>query len=102
MDKSYTAFDAEIIMDINTVFSTLTRMGIGPEGGYSIKDSSATWTDYIGDLSKIEMLKTYVTLRTKLLFDPPQSSVHLGLIKEQIAELEWSLHKELDRTEWGK
>ena len=36
IDESYTHFDPDIIIHINSVFSILTQMGVGPANGFSI------------------------------------------------------------------
>lgn len=87
-------FDDDVIMDINSVLSILTQIGIGPQNGYSITGASETWSDYIEDLSKIEFVKTYVYLKVKLMFDPPTSSMVMEAAKENIKELESRLSYE--------
>ena len=47
--EEYEHFDADIIMHINTVFMILNQLGVGPANGFSIKDKSAVWSDYISD-----------------------------------------------------
>ena len=37
------------------------------------------------------MVKSYVYLKVRLLFDPPASSAVIDAIKQQIAEYEWRL-----------
>ena len=49
MDASYEAFDADIIMHINTAFAVLKQLGVGPPNGFSITDDSAVWSDYTTD-----------------------------------------------------
>ena len=91
-------FDTDIIIHINTVFMILTQMGVGPADGFSIKDKTAVWTDFIPEVNKIEAVKTYVYLKVKLIFDPPQSTSTLNAINESIKELEWRLYEIADRT----
>ena len=93
----YTHFDSDLIMHINSVFSILTQMGVGPSEGFSIKDKSAKWSDFVGENVKIEMVKTYVHHKVRLMFDPPQSSAHIEAINRTIGELEWRLNVECDR-----
>ena len=69
--EDYENFDADIIMHINSVFMTLRQIGVGPEEGFFIEDKSATWTDFMGDETKIESVKTYMYMKVRLLFDPP-------------------------------
>ena len=51
--EEYEHFDADLIMHINSVFSILTQLGVGPSKGFMIEDKSATWKDFISDESKI-------------------------------------------------
>lgn len=91
MPPEYEAFDVDLIMHINTIFGVLTQIGIGPKDGYSISDSTALWSDYLGASSKIEMVKTYIALRVRMIFDPPTASAVAEAMKNQISELEWRL-----------
>lgn len=86
--EEYTHFDPEIIMHINSVFMILNQLGVGPSEGFSIEDSSALWTDFVPNIIRIESVKTYVFLKVKLLFDPPQNSTVLSSYEKQIAEFE--------------
>ena len=94
--EDYSAYDTDIILCINSVFSILNQLGVGPEEGFKIEDSSAEWSDFIGDTNKIESVKTYVFLRTKLMFDPPTAGPMIEAIKSQISELEWRLNVAVD------
>jgi len=92
IEEDYEQFDVDIIMHINTIFTVLTQLGVGPSAGFSIKDKTATWEDFLGSAStNIISAKTYMALRVRLLFDPPTSSVVIEAIKETIKELEWRL-----------
>lgn len=90
--EDYTFFDEQIIMHINSVFMILHQMGVGPSIPFRITDSTATWTDFCGEFSDIEAVKSYVTLKTKLMFDPPVSSAHMQALDNVIKELEWRLY----------
>ena len=94
IQPEYTSFDEDIIIAINTSFATLNQLGVGPEGGYMIEDNTQTWNDYI-TTTNLNMVKTYVYLKSRLLFDPPTGGV-LDAIKNQIAELEFRLYVEVD------
>lgn len=87
-----TAFDVDILMHINSTFSTLNQLGIGPDEGFMLEDSSAVWSDYLGDDPQLNSVKTYVYLRVRMLFDPPQNSFTIEAMNKQIAELEWRLN----------
>lgn len=83
-----TSFDADIIMHANTVFSVLHQLGIGPTDGFMIEDATPTWDAFLVDDKRLNMVKTYIYLRVRLLFDPPQTSFVIESIDKQIQELE--------------
>ncbi len=91
--EKYTQFDKQIIMHINSVFTTLTQLGVGPSTGFFIEDDSAEWTDFISDLTKLHAVKTYIYLKVRLVFDPSSlGSATLASYERQIQELEWRLN----------
>ena len=90
--EDYEHFDTDITIHINSVFSILTQIGVGSETGFSISDKTATWSYFVSDNTKIEMVKTYMYLKVKLLFDPPLNSSVTNSIEKTISELEWRLN----------
>lgn len=94
--EDYAHFDADIVMHINSAFSVLTQLGVGPEGGFHIEDSSAEWSEFLHDDPRLEFVKTYVYLKVKLAFDPPISSAVIESINRQISELEWRINVSVD------
>lgn len=93
----YEHFDDELIMLINTIFSVLTQIGVGPENGFRISDDSSVWSDFIdSDSNNLEFVKTYVSKRVKLLFDPPSNSSVTQSLQERINELEWRINVAVD------
>lgn len=90
--EDYDVFDMDIIMHINGVMSTLHQLGLGPEEGFMIQDSSEEWGDLLEDDMRLNSIKTYVYLKVRLLFDPPSTSFVLTAMNEQIKELEWRLN----------
>lgn len=89
--EEYTHFDADLIMHINSVFSILTQIGVGPPEGFSIKDESSVWQDFIPEKSKWELIKSYMYMKVKLLFDPPLNSAVIESANRIISELEWRI-----------
>lgn len=94
--EEYTHFDADIIMHINSVFMILMQYGIGPANGFSITGDSEVWSDFLSDATWLEMVKSYVYLKVKLIFDPTQSGTVIGSIEKLIAEFEWRCQEEQD------
>ena len=100
IDENYTHFDADIIMHINSVFSILTQMGVGPANGFSISGKDDTWSAFITDKPNIfSLVKSYVYMKVRLLFDPPLSSAAIESINQQISEFEWRLFVAADPVE---
>lgn len=94
--EDYEHFDQDLILHINSVFMILNQIGVGPDKGFSISDKHAMWSDFTDNKLDIEAVKSYVFLRVRLLFDPPQSSVLTESYKRQIDELEWRLNVAVD------
>src|SRR4051812_8297379 len=90
--EDYKAFDTDIITHINTAFTTLYDLGIGPETGFMIEDESTEWNEFLGGDPRFNSDKTYVFLRVKNLFAPPQTGYLVTAQKEQIKEMEWRLN----------
>jgi hypothetical protein len=106
IDEAYTAFDLDIMTHINSVFSTLNQLGIGPDAGFMIEDDSATWDTFLANDTdgtpdpKLNSVKTYMHQRVRLVFDPPQTSYLVESYKEQIRELEWRLNVKREGEKW--
>ena len=94
--EEYTHFDADLIMHINSVLSILTQIGVGPAEGFSIKDKSSVWEDFVPENSKWELIKSYTYMKVKLLFDPPLSSAVIESTNRIISELEWRIQVAAD------
>lgn len=89
-------FDVDVIMHINSVFMILKQLGVGPDVGFQIQDSSAIWADFIADEETLYAVRSYVYLKVRLLFDPPASSAVMESMNRQISEFEWRLNVEVE------
>lgn len=92
IDTEYTVFDQDILIHINSVFMILRQLGVGPDEGYKITSKNNIWSEFSEDDVFIESVKTYVYLKVRMYFDPPQNSAFAQAIQAQIAELEWRLN----------
>lgn len=97
--EEYEHFDADLIMHINSVFSILTQLGVGPSKGFMIQDKSAAWGDFISDETQFMLVKSYMNLKVKLLFDPPLGSAVIDCYNKQISEYEWRLNVMAENSE---
>lgn len=96
IQNSYSAFDQQVLLHINSVFTVLNQLGLGPKELF-IADSESRWDDFLIDSSvDLELVKSYMYLRVRLLFDPPTNSFAVDAIKEQIKEYEWRLNVFVD------
>ena len=89
LDDSY--FDPELIMHINTAFSVLHQLGVGPKSGFSISDDTAVWSDFLGNNPLINIVKSYVPKKVKVLFDPPNTGPLSEALNKQLSEMEWRI-----------
>lgn len=89
------AFDSDIMIHINSVFTTLNQLGVGPVEGYFIEDRTDDWEDFLPS-HKLNAVKSYMFLRVKLFLDPPQIGFVISSMDRQIQELEWRLMVEAD------
>lgn len=85
-----TDFDNEIIIDINTTLNILHQIGIGKDG-YFIEGPKETWDDFIPEINNTMMVKTFIYMKVKLMFDPPLNATVIGSMEKQLAELEFRL-----------
>lgn len=96
IQPEYKSFDQDIIMHINAVFVVLNQLGIGPSEGFSINSRDIKWSKYSTELNT-NLVKTYVYLKVRLMFDPPASATLVESINAMIKELEWRLCLEGDK-----
>lgn len=90
------SFDTDIITHINSVFGVLWQLGIGPEEGYEIESSDNTWDEFVPSRKYLNTVKTYMALKVKKVFDPPQNSSVMEALTNSINEYEWRLNVMVD------
>lgn len=98
IEADVTHFDPDIITHLNSVFMRLKQLGVGPEDGFFIEDDTATWSDFIADPMECQAVKTYISAKTRLIFDPPQSSTIMKCLEEIVREFEWCLNVEAESS----
>ena len=88
--EDYSYFDTDLIININSAFSRLCQLGVGPELPFRITGEDEVWSDFM-DSGYQEEIKQYVYLKTKLIFDPPANGSVVNLYQQEIDKLEWLL-----------
>lgn len=96
IDSEYRAFDQDVLFAINSSFTILNQLGVGPDRSYRITGDGETWSDFFADKEFIDLAKDYIYLRVRLLFDPPSTGVLHEAIERQISEFEWRLMVQAD------
>lgn len=97
LDRNNNAFDDELIIHINSVFTILNQLGVGPKESFFITSEKDAWDDFFdGVVKQPELVKSYIYLKVRLLFDPPSTGVLHEAMERQIAEFEWRLNVECD------
>lgn len=95
------SFDTDIIIYINSIFTILRQLGIGPTTGYRIKDKKNIWSEFIKDEEMLDAVKTYIYLKVKLTFDPPLNASLVESFTNQAKELEWRLNVSVESDPIG-
>lgn len=94
LDVLDNSFDTELTMHINSALATLNQNGVGLI--VSVTGHETAWDDFKDPLQidgneMFESVKTYVALKTKVLFDPPPPS-SVSYFIASIDELLWRLN----------
>lgn len=100
IDPSFTNFDTDILMHINSAFAVLNELGVGPELGYQIEDDTALWAAFYGTDPRYNLIRTYVYLKVRILFDPPNTGYLVTALNEQIREYETRISYYRETTGW--
>jgi hypothetical protein len=92
LDTEDTSFDTDIKIHINTSILSLSQMGIGPSNGFIVTSKEDIWDDFLGSNTiNLESVKSYIYLKTKLIFDTPSNSTTIDAFNKNISELEFRM-----------
>lgn len=95
--EEFDHFDTDLIIHINSVFSILCQLGVGPSTGFAITDESQNWSDFIpNEDPRLNMVKTYMYTKVRMIFDPPTSGAVSEAMNNTIKELEFRLNVQVD------
>ena len=96
IEESYEAFDVELITHINSALFVAYNIGVQLVKNYTIDGPNVTWSEICPDVNLIPLLKSYIGLKVRLLFDPPTTGVLHEAMERQVTEFEWRLYVESD------
>lgn len=94
-DKS---FDPDILMHVNSTLVIVKQLGLGPDPMIYLEDDSKTWDDLALTPEQLNLCKTYMFLRVKMLFDPPTMGFLITATQEQLTEYEHRLSMERENA----
>ena len=95
--SDYDAFDADVVLLINSALMALSQIGVG-QIGFTISGTDETWSDFLSSRDDLEAAKNYVYLSTRLVFDPPSSGSVISSYEKLKEELEWRLKVRSERA----
>lgn len=93
LGSDVTSFDSELIMHINACISRINQNGAGKS--LTVIDDTTTWGDLM-DATQVDgnkhfqLVPLFITLSTKLIFDPPPPST-VEYYSRSADELLWRL-----------
>lgn len=91
-----TSFDTDIIIHTNSAFFKLKQLNVF-QTPYTIADNTATWSDCLGeDEARLSLVKSYIPLYVKYLFDPDTNGTLHKALKEELTEMEHRFIYECD------
>lgn len=96
--EDYTAFDSDVTLHINSGLSILNQLGLISSEKSSILGSESKWEELGLSIEVENLVKSYIFLKARLVFDPPPTSFALTAAKEQVSEMEarLSMYREID------
>lgn len=87
-EESY--FDLDLVHYINSAFFKLWQLGVGPQDApFKIEDAANEWNEFECDDN--EMVKEWVYLDVKKVFDTPSNSTVMQAIKDRAFEDEFRM-----------
>ncbi len=98
LDTSYNVFDMDVMIGINSAFSTLYQLGAPINRDFMVTGDKQKWSDLMEERywHRLSFIPQYVYLKVRVIFDPPTSSFVLDAYNKQISELEWRINDEIE------
>lgn len=94
------SFDGQIMTLINGAFSDLSDLGAGPSAGVAITGDGELWASLTESPATTNRIRTWLWLKVRLQFDPPQTSFLIDLLQKQLDKAEWQIVNNKDGLRW--
>lgn len=92
LSDDYDIFDEGIIMHINMALASAESIGCPISVNAVVEDETALWSSLDLPHNQLNILKNYVYLKARLMFDPPTTSYLIEALNKQVAEIEYRMH----------
>lgn len=85
------SFDTDLLVHINSSVQTLLDLGVVPKSEFTSVSKTTKWGEFLNTDVVLDFVKSFVYLKTKMVFDPPPSSYVSDALSRQLAELEFRI-----------
>ncbi len=82
-------------MYANTAIFALAQSGVIPDT-FVLTTKDQTWDELIPDRTDLTSVKSYISLKTRLIFDPPDKQGIVDAINRTISEIEYRLNLQVE------
>ena len=89
------SFDTDILIFINSAVGVLNQLGALVDGSQTI-DENSEWSSLATGTQDLKLVRSYIYLKVRLAFDPPQNSFVTDAIEKQIMEMGWRIQVQED------
>lgn len=96
IDADDTSFDTDIIIHINSFIPVLFQLGVNVDPNFAITGNDEVWADLISTQNRLQTVKTWLYLKVRKVFDPPQSGTTMEALNSSLNELEWRINVTVD------
>ncbi len=101
LPEDYEIFDLAITTHLNSVFAELWQLGVGPTAPFMLVDGSETWDAFLQDDVFLNMVRSFVYLKVRLMFDPPGTSYLIESLRVQAEQMAWRMNTYREELKWN-
>lgn len=85
------SFDTDLLVHINSSAQILIDLGLIPKSDFKTIIKTTKWGDFLTNEGVLDFVKSFIYLKTKMVFDPPSSSYVSDALNRQITEFEFRI-----------
>jgi hypothetical protein len=97
----YDVFDDDILIHVNASLVVLAQLGVESAANVYVSDDTTHWNDLNIPADQLQIVKSYLPLKVRLLFDPPATSFLIEAVEKQLVEYEWRINVLRETTAVG-